>query len=264
MTSALFDSIAQQYDGIFTNSIIGKLQRNRVRNYLDSWLPKHSLNILELNCGTGEDAIWFAKRGHNVLATDISEQMISITQNKIANSNLDQNIRTQKLDIYSIDRLLTSIKFDLVFSNFGGLNCLSGNEINSVSNKIKKLLNPDGKFIAVVMSDFCLIESIYFLFKLRLSDIFRRKKNQQVDINGSSVLTYYYHPKRFHKFFIEDFVINKTIAIGLFIPPSYLNNYFSRKNKILKTLNTLENIFGDNSVTASMSDHFLIDLNPRK
>lgn len=261
MSSALFDAAAQQYDDIFTNSEIGKLQRARVWNYLDSVLPKASINILELNCGTGEDAIWLANKGHTVLATDISKEMINVTRSKVAKLNLADKISVKQLDINKIETLPVNTKFNLVFSNFGGLNCLTKNELISLSKKIKNLLNSDGKFIAVVMPDFCMIESLYFFAKLNFKNLFRRKKTQQVEINDSVIDTYYYNSNDFYKFFRNDFTVNNKIGIGLFIPPSYLNNLFKDKSITLNILNKLENIFGSNAFAASFSDHYLIELN---
>ncbi|MBK7632449.1 MAG: class I SAM-dependent methyltransferase [Ignavibacteriales bacterium] len=261
MIFALFDSVAQEYDDTFTNTAIGKLQRERVWNYLEATLPNTSINILELSSGTGEDAIWFANKGHTILATDISEQMISIVKKKIKRLNLTNNIDAERLDINQIDKLSTSNKFDLVFSNFGGLNCLTEDELSLLSNKIRNILKPNGKFISIVMPDFCMIESIYFLFILKFKLIFRRKRMQQVKINDSIIDTYYHHPKDFFKFFRNDFTVNNKIGIGLFIPPSYLNNFFKNKLNTLNILNKLENIFGNNDFAASLSDHYLIDLN---
>lgn len=261
MTTESFDSVAKQYDNSFTNTAIGKMQRARVWDYLESILPNHPINILELNCGTGEDAIWFANKGHKVLATDISGQMVSITNGKIEKLNLADKVKTQQIDINQIDKISTSNKFDLVFSNFGGLNCLTEAELISLSKKIKDLLNPKGKFISVVMPDFCMIESLYFLLKLKFNLIFRRKRMQQVKINDSIIDTYYYHPHRFYKIFKDNFVVYKSIAIGLFIPPSYLDNSLKHKTRFLNILNKLEILFGNNSYAAANSDHFLIDLN---
>ena len=264
MTSALFDDVAAHYDETFTNTKIGKLQRARVWNYLISVLPSKSINILELNCGTGEDAIWFAKKGHTVLATDVSDKMVEVARAKVEKFNLSDKISVKQLDINEIDNLSTANNFDLVFSNFGGLNCLKEIDLISLAEKIKFLLNPNGKFIAVVMPDFCMIESIYFLFKFRTQEMFRRKRVQQVNVNDSVVETYYYHPKKFYEYFKSDFIINKIVAVGVFIPPSYLNNFFRRKVNTLKVLNKLEGSFGNHSIAASISDHFLIDLNLKK
>ena len=260
MTSALFNAAAKDYDDIFTNTKIGRLQRNSVWRYLESILPKNNINILELNCGTGEDAIWLGKKGHKILATDVSEKMIEETRKKVNNLELSDFISAHQIDINEIDKLLSAQKFDLAFSNFGGLNCLNEKELKNLSQSLKPLLNQNGRFVAVVMPDFCMIESVYFLLKFRFDQVLRRKKNQLVNIGNGNIETYYYCHKRFSKIFSDEFYINNIIGIGMFVPPSYLNNFFKNKNIILKFLSKLENIFAKHTFSASMSDHYLIDL----
>lgn len=82
-TAVAFDAEAEKYDAVFSDSAIGQLQRKRVRHFGDKILfdiAPH--NILELNCGTGEDALWLAAGNRNVLVTDISGEMIGITKRK--------------------------------------------------------------------------------------------------------------------------------------------------------------------------------------
>ncbi len=264
MTSALFDSAAQNYDNIFTDTEIGKLQRTRVWNYLNSILSNNSINILELNCGTGEDAIWFANKGHKVIATDISEKMIQIARVKVEHFNLSDKITVEQLDINEINKASFANRFDLVFSNFGGLNCLTEPELIILSEKLKHLLNPAAKFVAVVMPNFCMTESLYFLSKFKFKEVFRRKKMQTVNVGNAFVNTYYYNPKSFYGYFKNEFTLHGTLSIGLTIPPSYLNSFFAKKTNTLKFLNATENLFGNNIFSASISDHYLIDLIVKK
>jgi len=54
------DHVATQYDADFTHSQIGRLQRASVWHYLEKRFAKQkNLSILELNCGTGEDALHY-------------------------------------------------------------------------------------------------------------------------------------------------------------------------------------------------------------
>src|SRR5690348_12801806 len=62
------------FDEIYSANTIIQYKRDRVRTHVESFLNPNS-NILELNAGTGEDAIYFAQKGHHVHATDISEGM---------------------------------------------------------------------------------------------------------------------------------------------------------------------------------------------
>lgn len=261
-----FDTIAEEYDKSFTQSIIGKAQRKIVWSYLEKTLDKNkNLNILELNCGTGEDAIWFAKKGHKVLASDISEKMIEITEDKLSNAGLLLTSRTIQIDINKIDSSGIKEKFDLVFSNFGGMNCISFNEMEKLPSEIKKLLKPEGQFIMVVMPSFCLWEIFYFLLKLNFRKAFRRlsKKGTIAKLNGTELIIFYFSPARIKNIFKENFELLSIKPIGFFIPPSYLDNFFSSKNKMLNTLQKLEKAVMEISFLSNSSDHFLIQFRVR-
>ena len=55
-----FSSLAASYDDLFTRSTIGRAQRNVVWDVLlNAFEP--GTRILELNCGTGEDALFLAR-----------------------------------------------------------------------------------------------------------------------------------------------------------------------------------------------------------
>ena len=257
-----FDNIAATYDDGFVNTVTGKMQRKIVWDYLEKYLNgKKRLNILELNCGTGEDAIWLAKKGHKVMATDISESMIKVAMKKaeITGSN---NISFSVLDISNPDIYPSDIKFDLIFSNFGGLNCISPDSFQKVIPKIAGLLKPKGHFITVIMPKFCLWEWLYFTGKGMFSKANRRtgSKPLNVDIAGNNVDTWYYSPSEIANNSNKYFKKIKTLPVGLFLPPSYLDNYFSKHPKFLSLLNSLESMAGSAGFASSYSDHFIIDM----
>ena len=120
-----FDHSASSYDQHFTKSQIGRMQRQRVWNYLKKTLPAAPLNILELSCGTGEDALFLSKMGHHVTATDLSKEMIQIARNKKQGHSIEFNV----MAIEEAVQKSNEKKYDLVFSNFGGFNCLSPEQI---------------------------------------------------------------------------------------------------------------------------------------
>ena len=79
--------------------------------------------VLELGCGTGEDAIWLARRGMSVLATDVSSGMLRTAAAKIAAAGVDDRVRVSALDAAQ-PHLTTKTSFDGAFGNFGVLNCV--------------------------------------------------------------------------------------------------------------------------------------------
>lgn len=253
-----FDLAAKNYDQLFTNSNIGKLQRNLVHQHIITFLKKDKkLNILEINCGTGEDAIWFAKQGHQVLATDISKTMIDVAKNKV---DLD-NLYFKPFDINHIGQLKPDEKYDLIFSNFGGLNCLSTKELSQFYVDSLKLLKDNGRVINVMMPKCCIWDNIYLLYKIRWKSLFRRNTNKgvTVKVNGLNVQTWYYNPKEIISLTKGLFDTESTYPVGLFIPPSFLESFFSKKRRILQLLAWLDSRF-KLSILSKYADHFIITL----
>lgn len=261
--TASFDHIASNYDQEFTHSSIGTLQRQKVWDYLDEKLHEGPLFILELNCGTGEDAIHLAGKGHHILATDISLEMIKVASAKAIEMRLNENISFLPCDLNKLEEAeLKNNSFDLVFSNFGGLNCLDTIALKKLSKIASRLLKPNGHFIGVIMPDLCLWESLYFLGKFNGKKAFRRYKTGPlvVNIQGQEVETWYYSPRRVEMLFDDEFRLKHLQPVGLFLPPSYLDPFFKQRQGLLNRLDSLEEKTNRHPFTARYADHFLIDL----
>jgi ubiquinone/menaquinone biosynthesis C-methylase UbiE len=257
-----FDHIASSYDSSFTRTPIGQLQRRQVWNYLEKiMLELKGLDILELNCGTGEDAVLFSEKGFNIVATDVSEEMLKVTQEKVQQYSMQHKISSQYLDLDSFDDSLFEKKFDLVFSNFGGLNCINPQSLKKLLDKLPSILAPGGRFVAVIMPKFCVWESAYFLLKLQMRNVFRRWTSGSVDANlqGVVVKTWYFRPSQV-KAWADKFSVVNLKPIGIALPPSFLQVYFLKRKRLLARLNIVEKQLGSWSSFAGMADHYLIDL----
>ena len=262
-----FDNAAYSYDVDFTDTIVGRLQRDRVWRYLDQEVPSAlSTKVLELNCGTGEDAIYLATKGHDVLATDISIKMIEQSSAKIESKDILSKITVGQLDMSApkippqIDQRGKQDYFDLVFSNFGGINCLDKGELKRLSSFIKKHLSKDGSVIMVVMPRYCLIDLLNRIVHLDFKGFKKRLFNQPIEVmvDGSSVSTYYYSPNNILNAF-EGFVCDQVKVIG--VMPSYLESIVARR-PVAKSLGLLfYNILAFfRGGLSQFSDHYLIQL----
>ncbi|WP_130733488.1 class I SAM-dependent methyltransferase [Flavobacterium sp. J27] len=253
---ASFDIAAVNYDQSFTHTLIGKLQRRVVYKIISPHLSSVK-DIFEINCGTGEDALWFASQKFNVVATDISEKMIAIAKTK----NQYQNLDFSTLDITTISSFDKEKKQDLLFSNFGGLNCLSPDELSSFFKTAPDFLKEKGKLILVLMPKNTLWEQFYFFTKGKFNTIFRRKKKiVYANVDGENVPTYYYNPKEIVHLTKEKFKCIEYKPIGFFIPPSYLEPFFKNRKWFLNFLNLMENSIQKLRFLSKYADHYIIIL----
>ncbi|MFT6871564.1 MAG: ubiquinone/menaquinone biosynthesis C-methylase UbiE [Roseivirga sp.] len=257
-----FDSASDTYDQDFTNTLIGRLQRGLIWKYLDEKISNAgTLNILELNCGTGEDALHLAEMGHRVTATDISSEMLTNAQMKASGVHVKHRVAFSKLDITKLNDFKCIDQFDLVFSNFGGVNCINGQEMEGFRRDLKRLLKPNGALIMVIMPNMCLWESFYFFVKLQFSKVFRRNKSSVLaDVSGVQVETYYYSPTRIIELFNPEFSMVRVRPIGFFAPPSYMEAFVKRNKKFFCVISYFENKFSRFAWQGRMSDHYFIEL----
>ncbi len=260
-----FDAIAENYDQSFTDSAIGRLQRDQVYRFLEPVLKSLNGNtILDLGCGTGEDAIWFANRDFNVVAIDYSTDMIRVANQKTIKKNLQSRIKYYPLSMTALDQLPMDRKFDLIFSDFGALNCIDTAFLASLSQTLYNRLEPHGHFVAVILNQFCLWESFYFILKRKWKSAFRRLSKDEIMAPLSAAVkirTHYYNPRSFYSFFQNDFTNPKYSSIGLFVPPSYLIWFQKDKNvKWLSLFNKMDSLNPFKKSSAYASDHFIIHM----
>src|SRR5436190_7256929 len=95
--SAVFDELDEK------NPILQWL-RSRIRDQVFLW-TRSGGNILELNCGTGLDALYFASKGFHVHAIDISGQMIAMLKGKLRNAGLTYAVNAEQLSFTELDSL---------------------------------------------------------------------------------------------------------------------------------------------------------------
>lgn len=258
-----FDHVAAVYDKEFTHTEIGKKQRQIVYEFLEPRLQTWN-DILEVNCGTGEDALWLAQNGRQVLATDISKEMIRIAAQKLTAGGPEAP-RFRQLDVRQLEELGTEQRYDLVFSNFGGLNCLDPQQLHSFLRTARQnLLRENGSIVLVLMSKGSIWETLFYLRKLDFRKAFRRYTNKalQVNVNGIAVPTWYYNPS-FFRSLGEEFRVATVQTVGFLLPPSYLEPVFARYPRLLQALFSWERRLKNIAVLAGYSDHYLIELRPK-
>jgi ubiquinone/menaquinone biosynthesis C-methylase UbiE len=258
-----FDHIASTHDSVFTRSAIGQLQRKRVWKYVETIIPElRGFEMLELNCGSGEDADLFGEKGFNIIATDISEEMLKITNKRGSQYSMQNKISSHYLDLDSLNETLFDKKFDLVFSNFGGINCINPQSLKKLLENLPSMLNPGGRFIGVVMPKFCAWETIFFMFRFQFKKAFRRYTSQEVisDLHGNDLKTWFYRPSDIKRWSKDKFRLINMKPVGLALPAAYLERFVTFRKHWLMRLDSLEKKVSHSGLFSGMADNFIIDL----
>src|SRR5690242_2209864 len=155
-----WDSVAGPYNDNFTRTLIGGTRRLAVWRELDR-VFQPGQRILELNCGTGLDAVHLAHRGISVLACDISPRMVEIARDFASASNATKRTEFHVLPTEHIDALSNEAPFDGAFSNFAGLNCVE--DLPAVVRKLAPLLKPGAPLVVSMMGRFVPWEIVWYL-----------------------------------------------------------------------------------------------------
>jgi SAM-dependent methyltransferase len=259
---ATFDNAAASYDEEFSFSHTGMLQRKRVHYFLQKKVAALAgKKVLELNCGTGLDAIWLATNGCKVTATDASANMIAVLEDKLTQQP-ELCVKAMPCGFDETGQKLAGRTFDFVLSNFGGINCADSKTLKQLSAQLHSITNPGAAIALVVMPKKCWWENMYFRLKGNRKERNRRQQPGplHVNIHGNNQLVWYYEPADIEQNFSATWTIVYTRPIGFFLPPSYMEAYFKKKKILLTLLYGLEKVFGHFAFLSNYADHFLIVL----
>jgi ubiquinone/menaquinone biosynthesis C-methylase UbiE len=251
-----FDRVAEDYDNVFTFSAIGRSQRAEVwRRALEVFSP--GSHILELNCGTGEDALFLANAGMAVTACDASSRMIARAARKISSSSTGARIELMTLPTEALDTLTQSAHFDGVFSNFSGLNCVR--DLHSVAQKMALRLQPGAPLLLCFSTRFCLWESLYFLLRANPRKAARRWKGiSQARIDGATFPVYYPTLGQLRRSFAPGFRLVAVTGIGIAVTPSYLESWINRYPRLLGAMEAIDRILHSVPGFRVTGDHMLL------
>jgi ubiquinone/menaquinone biosynthesis C-methylase UbiE len=257
--AAAFSKQAAIFDCTYGSDTIIQYKRKRVRDHVMKFLPPQS-HILELNAGTGDDAVYFAQQGHIVHATDISTGMQEMLIKKIKQNKLENKITHELCSFADLENLQHQGPYDCIFSNFAGLNCT--NELEKVLSSFFFLLKPGGLVTLVVLPEFCLWEFM-LLFKGKFKTAFRRftgSKGSKAHIEGEYFRCWYYNPSIIKKHLNNSFDTLRIEGLCTLVPPSYMQGFAEKHPKLYRFLEKKENKWKSSWPWKSTGDYFIITL----
>ena len=253
---APFDEIAAIYDDVFTHSLIGQAQRESVWKTVDRiWNPGD--RILELNCGTGEDALHLAKRGISVLGCDASAAMIAVAAEKLSRHAPLARVEFHVLPNEHIGKLPLDRPFDGVFSNFSGLNCVA--DLADVARQLASLVRPGAELAFCFSTRWSLWEFAWYSLTGDWSKATRRWSGHVASsISGQPIHVWYPAVRDIRHAFAPWFRFVGVAGIGVAIPPSYVESWAQRHRTAFSALCKIDNAINQLPCFRVAGDHMLL------
>jgi ubiquinone/menaquinone biosynthesis C-methylase UbiE len=253
-----FDRLAEEYDSVFTYSAIGKSQRRVVWDRMLAVFPAGG-HILELNCGTGIDALFMMNAGMNVTGCDASPRMIDIARQRAVNANMQANSEFCALTTEDLHKLPETCLFDGLLSNFAGLNCVS--DLKALAREAAHRLKPGAPLLLCFLTRFCLWESAYYLRHGNPSKALRRCRGTSVaHIGDFSFDVYYRTLSELRRIFAPEFRVVAIEGIGITVPPSYLEAWAAAHPRLLRRMDAIDDIVRTWPGLRALGDHVLLHL----
>lgn len=240
-----FDRLAPVYQDLWTGTHAGRMQREAVWHHLASLL--HAENrVLDLGCGTGDDALMLSAYGIHVTGIDASSEMVRIARSRSVDARLNPIERVGEI----------GGPFDGVLSNFGALNCVE--RLADLRGPLSGIVRPGGWLAICLMSRICLWETIWYGLHGRFGDATRRWKGEA----ASTVVSRVFYPTvgAACRAFMPNFTLVSTHGIGVAVPPSYVTGLSDRT---FRFLGSIDKHIASLPGLRSLGDHRLLILRKR-
>ena len=259
MAAVAFSAQSFVFDEQYAANSIIQYKRNRVRLRMLQCLQPGS-HILELNAGTGDDAIFFAQQGFHVHATDISGGMQNKLMEKVTAQHLTAMVSNELCSYTALHSLTKKGPYDCIFSNFAGLNCTG--ELKTVLNSFNGLLKPGGILVLVILPKFCLWESLLFLrgeFKAATRRFFSGT-GRKAKIGENKFTCWYYSPAFITRTLKNKFTPLETEGLCTIVPPSYIEHFAENHPRLFSNLCKTEDRLKNKWPWKYIGDYYIISL----
>jgi SAM-dependent methyltransferase len=257
-TAHAFDSVATFYDGDTGNNALVQSMRAELWRAVVRRVPANG-RLLDIGCGTGIDAEYFARRGFAVTGIDASRAMVAQTRARTRDVPAAQPVRVENIGAHELERLRAEA-FDGIYSDLGPLNCVP--DLRGVARTCANLLKRKGVLIFSVMGRYCPWEMVYYTVRGDFKQARRRWAREMVpvNLNDGVVWTKYYTPREFFRHFEKEFQLVAYRGLNVFLVPPYLLRWYDHARAAMIPLLWLDAHVAGLPFVRDVGDHFLMTM----
>lgn len=260
-----YDITAPSYDEVEgRNEISERVRRMSLAAAIAAFRPDD--RILELGCGTGRDAVFLARHGISVVATDVSPAMVAITRARAKRDGVGDRVSARVASATEAAR--EGGPYDGAYSNGAVLNLEP--DLIGLGRRLASSLRPGAKSVLTVANRISLFELLVYPVVARPRKAFR-KLGQNVPIPVSRegagkryvVPTRFLSPREFLSAFGSDFDVESWRGLQVLTPPWNLVDMARLFRSVVTPLEALEDRFGPIRGFRSLGAIYLMTLRRR-
>ena len=255
-----FSRTARRYDEFAEDHPHLARMRAKVYAHLERAVAPGS-TILELNAGTGTDAVQLAQRGYRVHATDIAPGMLERGREKVARLGLEDRLTIEERSFLDLEHV-TGGPYDAVFSDLGGLNCTA--DLRPVIASLDRVLRPGGVVVWVLMPRICLWElALAFTGQPRLALRRLSRHGTRAHLEGRLFDVYYFDPARVMRDFGAAYELLGLEGLSVITPTAESKNLARRHPRIYGALSWLDDRLAPHAPASGWGDFFIVSMRRR-
>lgn len=229
-----FDRAAADYDQVFGGNPVGRLYRYVFQERLLR-LFAPGARLLDLGCGTGEDALFLGSRGYRVTGIDAAPGMLARAREKAA----QQQRNEARFVAGSFEDLeLLGSDFDGAYSNFGALNCA---DLRAAGRALARALRPGAPLLLSVMGPRA------------------ERPGAAPRVGGIPLPVAYPTPGQLQRAFGPEFSWRPGFALGVLLPSPRRSGWALRNPQAFGALAIAESLVRHWPILRGLGDHNVIE-----
>jgi len=250
LAARAFDAEAPGYDREFGRNPVGLLFRHVFQERLRARFPRGS-RVLDLGCGTGEDAAILAGQGVFVHAIDVAPAMIERARAKAAERGLGPDrVSFEVRDVRDVGG--AGHGFDGAYSGFGALNCAP---LSPVARGLAAVLRPAAPLILSLLGP----RPLPALLERALTGKGAGRRRDAPRVGGIHLPVDYPGLGGIARAFGGEFVWSAAGALGVLVPGPSHARWVQQHPQTFGLLASLEGALRGWPLLRSLGDHLLLE-----
>jgi ubiquinone/menaquinone biosynthesis C-methylase UbiE len=251
-----FSRKALVYDAFGENHANLARMRRKFYAHIESVMPAGG-RLLEINAGTGQDAVELARRGFRVHTTDFAPGMIAQIEEKIARLGLQDRLTVQPLSFTELERV-EGEPFDGLYSNSGGLNCIA--DLTAVTRSLPTVLKPGARVTWVIMPRVCPWELAVIPKDPRVGTRRLRRGGILAHVEGVHFMTYYFSAGQAERAFGPRFRRVRLEGLSVFTPTADNKTFAVNHPRLFRALARLDDGLSTRRPFNGWGDFFILTM----